>query len=232
MLGRAAAIIAVVYAATYAYEQAHKKSISEQRLPTPIPNVRIEPTLTPTPPPSTGKITIAFPDFPKTPAPTIAPRPELAEPVAPSSEEETFLPAVDALIRLLTSTKQIAIEEKSFKDFIEGKGYTMNVYELSHPQTGKVKPTESLRTRVLPTVLPTTDKNIKILGNEYWLPGNTEVLITHVVILTKKDGSRTEVWMARFDEQANRIVFNVIEIRYKEGGEEKRETFIEVKNLS
>lgn len=232
MLGRTAAILAVVLAAASIYELAHKQRIFEQRLPTPIPNARIEPTSTATPSPSTDKITVAFPDFAKTPVPTTTPRPEPPEPVAPSHEEETFLPTLDALKRLLTGTKQIVIEGKSFKDFMKEKGYEMDIYELPRPQTGKVKPVESLRTRVLPTVLPTTDRNIKTLGNEHWLPGNAEVLITHVVILTKNDGSRTELWMARFDEQANIMVFNVIEIRSKEGGEEKRETFIEVKNLS
>lgn len=215
-LGGAAAILAAYAAAFYLTRQ----RTPEKPLPTPTPIVRTEPRLTP-PPPSTTEITVAFPST------TVSPIVPMPKPAVPNHEEGTFLPIVDGLKRLLTGTEQISIDKKSFEEFMREKGYEMDVRELPRPQNGKVKPGEDLRTRVLPTILPTTDENIKILEKKHWLPGNAEVLITYVVILTKNDGSRTEVWMARFDKQANRMVFNAIEFRYKEGDEEKREIFIE-----
>ncbi|MBI2018910.1 hypothetical protein HYS96_04375 [Candidatus Daviesbacteria bacterium] len=111
---------------------------------------------------------------------------------------------------------------------MEKRGYKINIYESQIPYKGTVVPQEGLITHLLPT----TDSKISSLGGEYSLKqGHIQVGLKYFVEIKKRDGTRKELWVARFlmvrmgnNPPVLTLGFNAVE--FKEGESGKTNTYI------
>ena len=111
---------------------------------------------------------------------------------------------------------------------MENKGYKIKIYESQIPYKGTVVPQEGLTTHLLPT----TDSKISSLGGEYSLKqGPIQVGLKYFVEVKKRDGTREELWVARFlmvsmgnNPPVLTLGFNAVEL--KKGGSGKTDTYI------
>lgn len=183
----AAVAIAIFSAALEGCEsdpQASEKSVA----PTAVPHVQVEPIRTPPIPSDSGRIVIV---------PAIA-EPNQTPPTLLGLQEKTLSEGTEYLKRILEYPTIVSIGGRSFKEFMQEKGYEYSVHELESPLIGRVVPPEGLVARPLPT----TEATVRSLPARNSLKHDARVKLQYFVRVKKTDGSREEVWVA----QRQRIV--------------------------